>query len=68
MANEMRVIWKTRDKNGMDMLLSVSSEYWLVMKSSFYPDAMMVSNPSIDDLELLQKALTSELSKNERKK
>jgi len=31
-------------------------------------EEMMVSNPSIDDLELLQKALTSELSKNERKK
>ena len=59
MSKDMRVIWKSTDKNGIDMLLSVSNEYWLVLKSG--NEGMMTTKPSLDDLENLQKALTTEL-------
>jgi hypothetical protein len=63
---EMRIIWKARDKNGIDMLLCESNKYWLVLKSR--DKGMMTTNPSLDDLEDLQKALTTEILKKKGKK
>jgi len=64
--NEMRIIWKARDKNGIDMLLSASNEYWLVLKAG--DDGMIATNPSLNDMENLQKALTAEILKKKGKK
>ena len=61
----MRVIWKSRDKNGIDMLLAKSTEYWLVLKSGI-EEGWTVTNPSFEDLESLHKALTIELKKGKK--
>jgi hypothetical protein len=67
MANEMRVIWKSRDKNGIDMLLAKSTEYWLVLNSGI-EEGSTVTNPSFQDLESLHRALTIEIAKKEGNK
>jgi len=60
MSNEMKVLWKAREKNGIDMLLSKGKEYWLVLQAGI-EDGTVACNPSIEDLEALQKAITTEL-------
>lgn len=67
MLNEMKVLWKAREKNGIDMLLSKGTEYWLVLQAGI-EDGTVACNPSIEDLEALHKAITTELLTKKVKK
>lgn len=60
MSNEMKVLWKAREKNGIDMLLSKGREYWLVLQAGI-EDGTVACNPSIEDLQALHRAITLEL-------
>lgn len=63
----MKVLWKAREKNGIDMLLSKGREYWFVLQAGV-EDGTVACNPSLEDLEALHKAITTELLTRKAKK